>query len=181
MENQNWVYDGDEIAHVNETSECICGNADLSHGGRWHPYRCCMNCDRWYASDGNIDDWHVFDPRARLATDEVGVVDATPENETTLALLTEMNKDVQEYLEFFPTGYCDDVALYAYDGLYLGYLAYNGDNLVALAIADGYHGDGHGTRFVEEWFAERDEDVLSVMAYDYAHPFYEQLDIEVDL
>jgi hypothetical protein len=117
----------------------------------------------------------VIHPETVLKTDNEGLVPAS-EDWAAFDLLTEKELGVQDYIEFSPRA-ADETWLWAYDGLYIGYLLARDRTLRTLVIVDGYRGEGHGTEFVERWFDQLEEENIEVMHFDRTEPFIEQLDI----
>lgn len=167
----DWVSDEAEIEQFNESGTCVCGNEDVSLLGRFWDYYWCHECKRTYVSK----DETAVHPAEILAAEREGLVRAS-KDWNAFYLLTEKEIDVQDYIEFPPSG-ADETWLWATDGLYVGYLLYRNKTLRTVALLDGYRGEGHGTEFIRQWFDQLDEDEIKIMYFDRNEPFIEQLGI----
>jgi GNAT superfamily N-acetyltransferase len=167
----DWVTNEERITHFNDTERCICGNQDIPELGHFSNWYFCEECERVYigGEDGAVH------PKETLRTDNEGLVPAS-EDWAAFDLLTEKELDVQNYIELDLRA-ADETWLWAHEGVYIGYLLYHGRTLRALIIVEGYRGQGQGTRFVEQWFDQLDEENIKVMHFNRTEPFFEQLDI----
>lgn len=176
----NWVDEPDAITHFNNTGECVCGGADLyPPHGRFYDHYWCADCERIYLQGG--EEGTAIPPQYILQTDEDGLVPANTDWEA-FNLLTEHELDVQDYIEIHPRTLENGEAwLWAADGFFIGYLIYRGGTLRTTVIVEGYRQQGHGSEFISRWFERKDEETLSVIAFDRTKPFLEnKLEMRVD-
>lgn len=176
----SWVDDQEALERFNTTKECLCGaDGSCSVIGRFHDHYWCSECERKYAKEKNAD--RAISPQKVLSTAKEGLVSAS-KDWNAFDLLTEHALDVQDYIEIHPsTMEKSEAWLWAHDGLFIGYLLYRSEVLRTTVIAEGFRQQGRGSEFISTWFERKDDDILTVIAFDRTKPFLEkQLDIPIE-